>query len=85
MPWKLRERALDGFVRDADLERNGNGGQRIEHVVQARQVHGDRQPQAVGAPHHVEVRAQTVAAQVFGAQVGALGEAVTHHRAIHLA
>ena len=33
---EARERALDRFVRNADLERDGNGRERVQHVVHAR-------------------------------------------------
>ena len=35
------QRALDGRILDPELRRHGDRGQRVAHVVQPRQVHGD--------------------------------------------
>ena len=36
MPWKLGERAADRRVVDAELARDGDRRERVEHVVRAR-------------------------------------------------
>ena len=57
---KIRERALDGRVRDAELRRHGHGGQRVQHVVPARQIDGEgqrRSPVAQRGEMRLEARA----------------------------
>ena len=78
---EARQRALDGRVGDLELRGHGDGGQRVEHVVQARQVQRDRQRVFGTRTQHVECRLRTAARDVDGAHVGAFAQAVGDVRA----
>ncbi|MDT4847498.1 hypothetical protein FQZ97_815550 [compost metagenome] len=73
----------DGFVADAFVAGNGDGGQGVQHVVVARHVHRDIQRLAVAAQDG-EPGAHAFLAHIDGAHVGVLGEAVGHGRAGYL-
>src|SRR5690606_32165403 len=65
----------DGVVLDAFVTGDGDGGQGVEHVVHAGHVDGDRH-RRLALAQHGEMRTHAFLADVHGAQVGVLGEAV---------
>ncbi|MNZ54994.1 hypothetical protein D3C78_729110 [compost metagenome] len=73
----------DGFVGDAFVGGDGDGGQGVEHVVVAGHVHRHLQRLAV-ATQHGEVGLHAHLADVDGADVGLVAEAIGHGRALDL-
>ncbi len=73
----------DGFIADAFVSGDGDGGQGVEHVVVAGHVHRYLERLAVAAQHG-EVGLHALLAHVDGADVGLFAEAVGDGRALDL-
>jgi len=75
---ETRQRPFDGRRLDAQLVRNRDSSQRVQHVVPAGQVQGDRPALALGQQGG-EVGALTVALHVGRSHRRILGKAVGEH------
>ena len=81
---ELPERALQRRIGDLELRCHRDGRERVEHVVEPREIELDRERLAPLLPGNLETRAETQRLDVVRAKIGALAKTIARDAAAEL-